>query len=115
MSRSSYYPRKRARILARVAREAAKNDGKAESTGSLACAFCHVDLPVIRVAEFLFVQTPLGFLCKAPSQDVCPLRGYLATGTATERSAALPLDSAESAFHSSPVGQQGVEGDSLRP
>lgn len=84
MSRSPYYPRRRSRLLQGVARAAIEDAGQSEPAGSFSCALCHADLPTVRVGELLFIQGSLGFVCKAPSAEVCPLRGYLAPGAAKE-------------------------------
>lgn len=86
----------RARILAAISRKVAKDPGESGSVCKLTCALCHVDLPVVSIANMDFVQAGSRFLCEAPSKKVCPLRNYLAYGTPEERGSALSSDSAES-------------------
>jgi hypothetical protein len=100
MSRSPYYPRRRSRVFQAVKRQAAKAGGEGESAGSFSCSLCDAHLPVVRVGDFLFVQASLGFVCKAPCTEVCPLRGYMAARATEKRAATLPSDSDGPAVHS---------------
>lgn len=83
MSRSDYYKRRSPRLLSAVKIAAAKDTSESEPAGEFTCALCHANLPVIRLGGLLFVQGSLGFFCKAPAKEVCPLRDYLATRIAT--------------------------------
>jgi hypothetical protein len=89
----------RSRILAAISRKVAKDTGESGSVRKLACALCHVDLPVVRIANMDFIQAGSRFLCEAPSKEVCPLRNYLAYGTPEERDSSLPPDSSQSEVH----------------
>jgi len=81
MSRSPYYPRKRARIQSRKQKPTAQDIGESGSRSIGACAVCDSDLPIIESDGLYYVQAPFGFFCKAAEAQVCPWKFYLEVGT----------------------------------
>jgi hypothetical protein len=99
-TRRTSKPWSRAWIFAAIKRASAKDTGEGGSLGVVSCTFCDVDLPVIRIGEFQFVQAGLGCFREAGTKEVCPLRYYLAVRAPEERDAALSSDSDGSEVHS---------------
>jgi len=93
MSSPKRKTRRGPRFFKAVSRAIAKVGREGESVRGFACALCDANLPVFHLGELLFLQASLGFVCKAPAKEVCPLRHYLAARTTEERSTSLPPDS----------------------
>lgn len=99
MSRSDYYPRKRARIQPREQKPTIENTGEGRPRRIGACAVCNAHLPIISHDGLLYVQAPLGFVCKAVPPQVCPWLIYLETGADGEVYATFPSADVRSAIH----------------
>ena len=89
MSRSPYYPRKRARILTRQQKQAAAAASENRPQRIRPCVVCDVDLPIIESDGLYYLQAPLGFICKALEKEVCPWKLRMENGAAEERDATL--------------------------
>jgi hypothetical protein len=91
MSRSPYYPRKRARVHKAKQKPTSQeaSDGRPRSIGP--CFICDVDLPIVSYDGLFYVQASLGFLCKAVPPTVCPWQFHLEAGANRQGDTALPL------------------------
>jgi hypothetical protein len=85
MSRSSYYPRRRSRLLKAVQESAFENDGESRPQRIRPCAICNADLPVVLANGLVYLQAPLRCLGQEAQASICPFRIYLETGAAKER------------------------------
>lgn len=92
MSRSPYYPRRRARLFKAESVKAAETNVDGRPSGIGKCAVCHVDVPIMEWDGLYYVQARLGCLGEAADAKSCPWRVYLEVGATEERDAAFPLD-----------------------
>lgn len=90
MSRSDYYPRKRARIQSREPQSSPKDNGKSGPRGIGPCAVCHAYLPVVLHDGLLYVQAPFGLFCEKAPEEICPWKLHLEAGVNSAIGSTLP-------------------------
>lgn len=108
MSRSPYYPRRRARVQQAIERAAAQAAGASRPVRIGPCIVCDYDLPIVCIDGLHYVQAPLECMGTEAQKAHCPWRLFLEAGATEERFSALSLDPIERAVPGPSVGGEDV-------